>query len=189
MERALSRILYGMVFIFLDIRIGVDLLADPIGYLLIAVGCLKLSEKYADGKSASIFSTILIFLSIPSVFIDFNLIQSGAWHYFSNFVFAGEVVLTFYLFRMLREIAEKAVRKDLADRTRRLFNLYIPLSLLMLAMGAVGMVSGSDYFRMLLIALVILLLILNIAFIILLAAFRKMARKKIPSSVFGSQEG
>lgn len=188
MEKALGQILYGAVFIFLAIRIGVDLLADPIGYLLIAAGCLKLSKEYTDGKIASTISMVLIFLSIPSVFIDFNLVESGPWYYYSNFLFAGEMVLTFYLFRMLKNIAEKAGRKDLADRTRRLFQIYIPASLLMLVLGAIGIILGSDYLEMLAFTLVILLLILNIAFIVLLVAFRRMARKKTPPLVLIKQE-
>ena len=183
MKGSLSQILYGYVFIFLAIRVGVDILADPIGYFLIAAGCYKLGEVFNDGKIAAYIAIALIFFSVPSVFIDFNLIESGPWYYYSNFLFTGELVLTFYLFRMLKKIAERNGEQGLAQRTQRLFNIYIPANLLLLGLGAFLTVFVFENLQILAFLLVIMLLILNIAFLILLNAFRKAVRDDEPKMI------
>ena len=180
MKRSLGQILYGYVFIFLAIRIGVDILADPIGYLLIAVGCLKLGENFKDGKTAASISFVLIPLSIPSVFIDMNLIDSGPWFYYSNALFAGEIILTFYLFRLLIKIAETISENDLAERTLRLFKIYIPANLLFLGLAAILTAFEFESLQVLSFVLLLIILVLNIAFILLLNAFRKIARDEKP---------
>lgn len=178
MKGSLSQIFYGFIFIFIAIRVGVDLLADPIGYFLIAAGCFKLGQVFEGGKAAAYVAIGLIFFSMPSVIIDFNLVDSGPWYYYSNFLFAAEVVLTFYLFRMLKQIAEMTGEKKLAERTRRLFNIYIPTNLFMLGLGAVMAVVESDNLQILAFLLVIGLLILNIVFLFLLNAFRKAVKEE-----------
>ncbi|MCM3611547.1 hypothetical protein M4S82_09765 [Planococcus sp. MERTA32b] len=180
MKGALGQILYGYVFIFLAIRIGIDILADPIGYFLIAAGCYKIGEVIEDGRLAAYISIGLIFVSIPSVFIDFNLVESGPWYYYSNFLFAGEIVLTFYLFRMLLKLAAKNGEIGLINRTERLFNIYIPANLLMIGLSAVMLVFVIESLQILAFLLIIILLILNIAFILLLIAFRKAVKDEKP---------
>ncbi|HSJ36668.1 MAG TPA: hypothetical protein VK945_00465 [Planococcus sp. (in: firmicutes)] len=188
MKRSLGKILYGYVFIFLAIRVGVDILADPIGYFLIAAGCYKLGEVFNEGKIAAYISIALIFFSVPAVFIDFNLVESGPWYYYSNFLFTGELVLTFYLFRMLKKIAERNGEHGLAQRTQRLFNIYIPVNLLMLALSAFLTVFAVENLQILAFFLVIILLVLNIAFLILLIAFRKAVRDDKPPLIL-TEEG
>lgn len=183
MKGSLGQILYGYVFIFLAIRIGIDILADPIGYFLIAAGCYKIGEVIEDGKLAAYISIGLIFISIPSVFIDFNLVDRGPWYYYSNFLFAGEIVLTFYLFRMLIKLAAKNGEMELSNRTQRLFNIYIPTNLLMLGLSAVMIAFVYESLQVLAFLLIIILLVLNIAFILLLNAFRKAAKEEEPLAI------
>ncbi|WP_422122845.1 hypothetical protein DHX103_14015 [Planococcus sp. X10-3] len=183
MKGSLGQILYGYLFIFLAIRVGVDILADPIGYFLIAAGCYKLGEEFNDGKTAAYISIALIFFSVPSVFIDFNLVESGPWYYYSNFLFTGELVLTFYLFRLLKQLAERNGEQGLAQRTQRLFNIYIPANLLMLGLSAFLAVFAAENLQILAFVLVIILLILNITFLILLSAFRKALKDDKPEMI------
>lgn len=180
MKRSLGQILYGYVFIILAIRIGVDILADPIGYYLIAAGCYKIGEVVEDGRKAAYISIGLIFISIPSVFIDFNLVDNGPWHYYANFLFAGEIVLTFYLFRMLMKLAAENGEMGLFNRTQRLFNIYIPINLLMFGLSAVMIAFVNESLHILAFLLIIVLLMLNIAFIFLLIAFRKAVKDEKP---------
>lgn len=176
MKGSLGQIFYGYLFIFLAIRIGVDILADPIGYFLIAAGCYKLGELFFVGKTAAYISIALIFFSVPSVFIDFNLVESGPWYYYSNFLFTGEIILTFYLFRLLIKLAVKNGEHGLAQRTQRLFNIYIPANLLLLGLSAFLVVFAAENLQIVAFILMIILLILNIAFLILLNAFRKAVK-------------
>lgn len=180
MKKSLRQILYGYVLIFLAIRIGVDILADPVGYFLITLGCLKLGERYIDGKKAAYIAITMIFLSVPSVFIDFNLVETGPWYYYSNGLFAGELIMTFYLFRLLKLLAEALGETDLKDRTQFLYNIYIPASLLMLGLAAFYTATEMRSMEEVFFVLVLILLILNIAFILLLNAFRKAAKDEEP---------
>lgn len=188
MKKSLSQILYGYAFIFLDIRIGVDILADPVGFLLIALGCLKLGEKYADGKKAAYIAIAMILLSIPSVFIDFNLVETGPWYYYSNSLFMGELIMTFYLFRLLKRLAEAFGENELKDRTQLLYNIYIPATLLMLGLAAFYTATEMRSMEEVFFVLVLILLILNIAFILLLNAFRKAAKEE-ETLAFELEEG
>lgn len=183
MKGSLSQILVGSIFIFLAIRVGVDLLADPIGYFLIAAGCFKLGEVFKDGKVAAYLAMGMIFFSMPSVLIDFNLVESGPWYYYSNFLFAAQIVLIYHLFRMLKEIAVSVGDSALEGRTRRLFNVYIPANLFMLGLGAVMAVFYWDNLQILAFVLVIGLLVLNIAFLLLLNAFRKSVKEDKPAMI------
>lgn len=173
MKTAWKQIFYGYLFIFLAIRIGIDLLADPIGYFLIAVGCYKIGEQFLDGKLAAYIATGLLFLSFPSVFIDFNLVESGPWYYYSNMLHAGALAMTFYVFRMMKGAAQFHVNIGLEERTQRLFNLYIPAGLLSLAFSGVLIVFEFEFMQVLSFALLLILLGLKIAFLFLLSAFRK----------------
>lgn len=186
MNTAWRQILYGYIFIFLDIRIGIDLLANPIGYFLIAVGCFKIGERFYDGKIASFIATGLLFLSLPSVIIDFNLAESGLWYYYSNMLHAGALILTFYVFRMMKAAAEFHVNIGLVERTQRLFNLYIPASLLSLAFSGALIAFAIEFMQVLSFALLLLLLGLKIAFLFLINVFRKkLADEKQPVITFG----
>jgi hypothetical protein len=173
MKKSLSQILIGYVFIFISIRIGIDLFAEPIGYLLIALACYRLGENFRDGKILAYLSSVLIFFSIPSVFIDFNLVEYGYWFYYSNALYAGEIVLTFYLFRLLIKIAEAKHDTALKERTRSLFNLLIPTNLLVLGLTAFLVAFEFEQLQVLAFVLVLLLLVLNIAFLLLINTFKK----------------
>lgn len=189
MNNSLTKILYGYVFIFLSIRIGIDILADPIGYFLIAVGCYKIGEHFMDGKIAAYLAFGLLFLSFPTVFIDLNLVESGPWFYYGNVLFTGEIVLTFYLFRMLLSIAESNRNSPLKERTQRLFNFYMPANLLLLALTAILIVFEIESIQFLAIVLLLILLGLNIALLFLVNAFRKAVRDEEPPSIAFKESG
>lgn len=164
-------------------------MADPIGYFLIAVGCYKIGEHFVDGKIAAYLSFGLLFLSFPTVFIDLNLVESGPWFYYGNMLFTGEIVLTFYLFRMLQSISESNGNSPLKERTQRLFNFYMPANLLMLAVTAFLIVFEIESIQFLAIVLLLILLGLNIAFLFLVNAFRKAVSDEKPPSIEFKENG
>ena len=79
MNKALQLIFWGYVFIFFRIHIGIDLLADPIGYLLLFSGCSKLVDVYPIAKKAKFIGLVGAFVSLPSVFVNLSDPTSSIW--------------------------------------------------------------------------------------------------------------
>lgn len=49
-NQAMRTLFWGYLFIFFRVQIGIDWLADPLGYLMIATACTKLSNAYPPAK-------------------------------------------------------------------------------------------------------------------------------------------
>ena len=178
MQKSLAYIFWGYLLVFLAIRIGIDFFADPVGYLLIANGSLAIAANHQAARKAGFVAIVLCVLSVPTVFMDLNLAEYGGWFYYSNLLFAGKIVLTFYLFHMLKEIAEADGTGLLADRTKRVYAFFMSTNLAMLAFTAVHLVVESTFLETIAFLLLLLVLISNISFLLLIRTFRKKEDRK-----------
>lgn len=78
------------------------------------------------------------------------------------------------------KLAAENGEMGLFNRTQRLFNIYIPINLLMFGLSAVMIAFVNESLHILAFLLIIVLLMLNIAFIFLLIAFRKAVKDEKP---------
>ena len=77
MKSALNLVFWGYLLVLLrfEILIEIDILLDPVGYLLIALGCFGLREHYPIAQKAGVMAVGMIFVSIPTVFVNLNEVK------------------------------------------------------------------------------------------------------------------
>ncbi|MCM3651395.1 hypothetical protein [Metabacillus litoralis] len=116
MNQAFNRIFWGYLFVLIEIHIIViDILADPVGYYLIFSGITMLLKNFPIAHKARKLSFALIFISIPSVFIQQNaginqleqLSFLSGWSLYMIVLDLVKLILVFYIFQLIMTIVHK----------------------------------------------------------------------------------
>ena len=173
MKTAINFLFWGYFLIVFNLDIGIDLLPDPLGYILIATGCSKLQTQYPVAQKAWIFSTLMIFVSFPTVFVNIGETTSLGWNIYSIALMILKLIVVFFLFSVLLGIANEYGESGLLNRTNRVYSLFISLNLLFLtalsfAINMPEVVGGT-----IMIVLIIATLIMEFVFLALLRAIRR----------------
>jgi len=130
-RRAFTRIFWGILLIFLDIRLGgIDVLADPIGYVMIANALEAVLCLHPHFATARTLAKVMAFLSMVNV-VDPRFLGHGL--YSSNctlflLVFAagiGDLLMVGYLCTGIIEVARLAGKHDLARIADVRLKLYV----------------------------------------------------------------
>ncbi|MFS0576836.1 hypothetical protein AB1K83_14450 [Sporosarcina sp. 179-K 3D1 HS] len=174
-KKAMRTLFWGYLFIFFRVQIGIDWLADPIGYILIASACFKLSESYPVAKKAGIWATIGIFISLPGVFVNLSESQVGLWELYAYGLLVLKTIVAYYLFTALISIVKTFDNTSLLNRTNTVFKFHIGTHLAVLALGSFSMNVNGDYWVTATIFLGLLLIVMDIAFLLLVGAVRRTA--------------
>ncbi|MBM7571210.1 hypothetical protein [Aquibacillus albus] len=183
MRFAFTRIFWGFIFVLLEIHIVViDVLPDPIGYFLIYYGLTSLSKEFPSEKKASNLAMVLLFLSIPTVFVQqtnagqsvqtFSLLSG--WSIYAWIVSIANIVLVFFIFQLLVEIVRKYGDEALIIRTSRIFKAYILIMLVIEIFNPFSVNLSPDFMIGISILFVILPLVMQIIFLVLLWSYRKL---------------
>lgn len=130
MKNAFTKIFFGYLISQIELHmVFIDLLPDPIGYFLIFLGVRDLLEGHPAGRKAANWALALIFISLPTVLIPMpssnGAIISEAGEIYHMGLPILQLILVFYLFQLLLEIAEKGFDLPLQNRTLKLFRFYI----------------------------------------------------------------
>ena len=173
MNKALRYLFWGYLFIFFRINIGFDWLPDPVGYYLIYAGCFMLIDTYPHAKKAGILSAIGIVISIPAVFINLSAPDIDGWEIYSNALFVLKLVVAYFVFSVLKSIAKEYGNQALINRTNSVYNYYISIHLLLLALISFSMNVSGSFWDTLTVMLTLGALIADIAFLLLLGATRR----------------
>ncbi len=119
--KGLMLVFWGIVLAALDLRINqVDLLPDPLGYVLAFAGCLAMSRANGAAGPAALAAFLLIFLSIPDVIEHKEILSTnGSVTYYQDrywviSIFKNLVDL-FFVWRLLSVIHELASERSHAD--------------------------------------------------------------------------
>ena len=174
MKSALNLVFWGYLLALLRLEIGIDILPDPVGYFLIALGCFALREHYPIAQKAGLLAVGMIFVSIPTVFINLDEVNSLGWGIYTTVLLFLKLILTYFLFLILKTIVKDYDHTALINRTNTVFTFYITLNLLSLAFTSFSMnVSGSfwDVFGGL---LIFATFIMEIVFLVLIRSIRKV---------------
>ena len=174
MKEAVNSIFWGFLLVFLRIDIGIDWLPDPLGYFLIASGCFKLKEQYPiAAQKAGYMATAMIFITVPTVFINVGEAALIGWKIYSVALLALKLIVVYFLFLLLEEINEDLQDHALMHRTKRVSRFYIAIYLTLFAYLSFEMnVAGSGWDTISII-LTIGILIMDIVFLVLLRAIRR----------------
>lgn len=137
MREGFKYIIIGFLLILLDIHIFIDILPDPIGYLMILLGLGKLEFKEASTHPTSVVATILLFYSIPTLFLNgqFFTQQIGIlqwWGIYSNVLSLLNVILVYFLFKIIKNIVKMLHSPELTLKTEQMYKWYMVVMLTVL---------------------------------------------------------
>ena len=128
MKSALNLVFWGYLLALLRFEIGIDILPDPVGYLLITLGCFGLREHYPIAQKAGMLAIGMIFVSIPTVFINLDEVNSFGWGIYTTVLLFSKLILVYFLFLTLKTIVKDYEHTALIDRTNTVFTFYITLN-------------------------------------------------------------
>lgn len=176
MNKAFRSIFQGYLFIFLDIYIMIDLLMDPIGYFLIYTGCARIVGAYPIAKKAMTVAMIGVFVSLPSVFV--NLSDSAlpiGWSIYENMLSIVKLVIAFYLFQVLMAVAKMFGNEALHNRAWATFKYFVVIHFAILTVMSFSMNVSGDGWVALTVILIIAGILMDILFLLLIRAFRRVS--------------
>ncbi|QOR68258.1 hypothetical protein IM538_09200 [Cytobacillus suaedae] len=188
MNSGYNRLLWGFLLVILDLRImSFDVLIDAVGYFIVVSGLNILSAQSESFKKAQVLGVILGILSIPST-IDFaatfpleqgilptNLFIGSL--FFSSFLGFLHIVLAFYIFRGMREMAIQANLHGTPERVQGRARFYIFTSIIILAIMPIFLNLNDEAGIYVLVAVAIVSFIVELFFILLIREFRNTFRK------------
>lgn len=188
MSSGYNKLLWGFLLVILDLRImNVDLLIDAVGYFIVVSGLKILSSQSESFNKAQVFGVILGILSIPST-IDFaatfpfeqgilptNLFIGSL--FYSSFLGFLHIVLAFYIFRGMMEMAIQANLHGLPQRVQGRARFYIITSFIILAIMPLLLNLNDEAGMYVLITVALVSFIVELFFILLIREFRNTFRK------------
>ncbi|HYK71965.1 MAG TPA: hypothetical protein VEV44_02375, partial [Pseudoneobacillus sp.] len=129
-------------------------------------------------------SLILIILSIPTIFIQNSSINEielvnplNVWSIYMIFIGLCKLILVFFVFKLMLEIANENEDLNLIKRTTITFNIYIVVMLFNQIVQSFMMNMTRDILTALTLFMLISSFILEITFLVLLRKFRNMENR------------
>lgn len=178
MNKALRYIFWGYFLIFFRLHVMIDLLMDPLGYYLIYAGCSRLVDAFPKAKRAMIVGLIGMLISVPSVFVNLSdTTLPVGWSIYGTLLSALKLVIAYYLFNVLSDVAKMVGNQALQNRTKTTFTFYVSIHLFNLALLSFSMnVAGDGWIALSLIS-TIGVLIMDVLFLLLIGAIRRVSPK------------
>ena len=175
----------GICIHLFRIHIGIDLLADPIGFLLIFSGCSKLVGAYPIAKKAKFVGLVGVFVSLPSVFV--NLSEADlpfGWSTYSSLLFLLKMIMGYYLFLVLRDVVKVFGDRALQQRTESNFKFYVAINLFAFVLLSFSMNMQENGVVILSLASAIGVLGMDITFLFLIRAIRRVSPEQLRVDTF-----
>lgn len=179
MKKALNLFFWGYLLVFVRIEIAIDILPVPLGYFIIAMGCLHLVDYDQLAHKIRIFALVMSGLSIPTIFVDVHQQVELGWQTYSLFILMGQLVLVYLIFHLLKEIIVTYGSPLFLQGFTFIRNLYIGAHLLFLGLSTFTLNLGGDAWTLFIVSILFLLLLLDISFLILL----RLVRQLVPPEV------
>ncbi len=178
MKKALNLIFWGYLLVFLRFEVAIDLLPDPLGYLLIALGCFKLANQFPISNNAAIFSIIMIFFSIPTIFLNVHEATDIGWEIYSMALMTLQLILVYFLFLILKAIVEDYANEILIKKTQRTFTIYIAINLAVLAFLSFSTNVFGIFWEVISIVLLVTGFIMEFVFLFLIRSIRRITSEE-----------
>ncbi|WP_172372623.1 hypothetical protein [Sporosarcina jiandibaonis] len=173
MKSSLNLVFWGYLLVLLHLEIGIDIIPDPVGYFLIALGCFGLREHYPIAPKAGIIAVGLIFLSVPSVFVNLSKVHSLGWGIYTPVLIFVKLILAYFLFLILKNIVKDYNHAALIARTNTVYTFYITSYLLSLAYASFAMNVSGDFWIAGGVVIAFATFIMSIIFLVQIRAIRK----------------
>lgn len=173
MKTAINLLFLGYLFVFLRIQIGVDLFPDPFGYLLIALGSHRLEKNYPIAKKGRFLAAAMVLISFPTMFITEGEAISFGWNAYTTALLFLNIILSYFIFSILINIAQDYGDKALIQRTEKTFTIYISFNLAVLAFLSFSMNVSGDFWASFTLMIMFASFIMEIVFLVLMRAVRR----------------
>lgn len=170
MKKSLNLIFWGYIFILIRIDLGADLLPDPLGYGMIAIGCDNLYRSFPTASKPRIIAAALVFISFPTLFINVNKVTTPGWLSYAMFLATVKLILIYYLFHVFKSIAKK--NDSLLRQVNNRGTVFIVVNFIVLLHMSFSLNLASDQFQILTIVIIISALIMDIVFLILIRTLK-----------------
>ncbi|MFD2639194.1 hypothetical protein [Piscibacillus salipiscarius] len=173
MRKAILLIFWGLLIVFLDFRLNeFDVLMDPLGYVITTVGFNFFANNIQPARTAQIISILLAGLVIPEMFVDPNATYTtlGLWNFYFLGVTILSIVLAYYIFLLLIELADQMNRSDLKRRTEKTMKAYLVIMFFIALLNTFSI--NVSHLLGFIIILAIAGLITQIVFLVLIFKFR-----------------
>ena len=174
-----KNIIIGFLLILLDIHIFIDVLPDPIGYLLIGVGIVKLGTGGLQAKKAEMTAYILMVLSLPTLFLSGEVLQqmqlaSLEWVLYGFVISIGDLILVYFIFLLLLHEVEYPInQEENHNRVRKMMMIYMSIALSITFLQPFLLNMEQNTAMVLGIMSIVLFLSVHIAFLVLLRVLQK----------------
>ncbi|KAB8125840.1 hypothetical protein F9U64_21540 [Gracilibacillus oryzae] len=180
MKDAFSKMFWGYILVLIEIHLFViDILADPVGYFLIYLGINHLVNEFPIGHKAKNLAIVLILLSIPTVFVvNIDAFSSepvlSRWSIYGTVLSLLKLILIFYIFQLMMEIANSSSDPYLIGRTEKTFLTYIIIMALISISQPFTMNFSMDVHTTYVILTIVISLIMEVVLLVLLRRFMKV---------------
>lgn len=180
-----QKIFWGFILVLIELHIIViDILPDPVGYYLIFSGLGLMANRFPASEKAKNFALGLALLSIPTVFIQNNAVDQmgtgsifSGWALYLNIIGILNLVLVYYIFRLMITIVEENGDLYLQSRTANTFKVYMIAMLIVTFSQSFAMNMTQDVLIIYTILSVAVSLIMHIVFLVLVHKFSKLPDK------------
>lgn len=133
--RSYSQIFWGFILVFVNINIGIDILPDFIGYIIILIGLNSLEKHSSYFSKGKIFAFIFIFYSIPQFFgmgdqsMTSN-VQPFDWQWlmYDQVGVILQLILVYYICKGIQEQATMSELTVLAEQAIFRWKLFFVVS-------------------------------------------------------------
>jgi hypothetical protein len=181
MQQAFTKLFWGFLFILIEVHfLVIDILPDPVGYYLIYRGLAHLEDMIGEKNYSKHIAVSLVFISIPTIFVDqTKAIQTGfamqltGWSIYETLLSLAQLILTFYVFKILIKVAQYIGDRGLQATTDKIFRVYMIIMVTITFVEPFFMNMYGDVHDGNIIIAAITSLILDITFLVLLRKFRK----------------
>ena len=128
-DEAFQKMFWGLILVWIDVYVIIDVFADPIGYYLIYLGIKLMVERFPIGKKAEFLALVLVIISAPSIAINqpsqppTGFVYSAMDWYYTMMSFAN-FLLIYFIFQLIIDIAAKSEKQSMVNWAKTIGMIY-----------------------------------------------------------------
>ncbi|WP_301108787.1 hypothetical protein [Sporosarcina sp.] len=174
MNKAFRLMFWGYIFVFFRIHLGIDLLADPIGYYLIYLGAGLMSERIPAAKKAETVAIVGLLISIPGMFVNLSEVTGGLWVLYAEGLFIWKVITVYYLFGTWKSAIQHVGQSRLRQRVQITYVWYMGIHFIMMLLTAFSLNVGGSEWTSLFLFFSLMVIVMDVVLLVLIAALRRV---------------
>lgn len=171
MKKSLNLIFWGYILALIRIDVGIDILPDPVGYGMIAIGCDNLFRSFPKARKPSVIAAALVFISFPTLVVDVNKVTTLGWTSYAMFLAIAKLILVYYLFLLFKEMLQDST--VLLKRIDSTFIAYMIVNFIVLLHMSFSVNLPDHRFQLIALIIILSALIMEISLLVLIRTIRR----------------